>query len=244
MKKYKSIFVSDFHLGSKGCQAELLSDFLKKHSCDNLFLVGDITDGWKLRQKIYWPETHSRVIRHIIDKQKNGTKLFYIPGNHDEFVRDWLDINIAEESITLTNEYYYEAVNGKRYLVTHGDMFDGVNRMAKWLSYLGDTAYSFLLWSNQYVNAVRRKFGFQYWSLSSYLKHNVKKAVNFIFDFENNVVRYCRSKDCDGIICGHIHSPAMKVIYDIEYMNTGDFVESCTALVETYDGRWELIYWR
>lgn len=182
--KYKSIFISDIHLGARGSQTDLVNDFLNKHCCENLFLVGDIVDGWKLKKRIYWPESHSLFIKRVIDKQKKNTKIIYIPGNHDEFVRDWIDMYSLEESIILTNEYSYVSVSGKRYIVTHGDLFDGVNRMAKWISYLGDTAYSILLWSNRYMNFVRRKLGFSYWSLSNYLKINVKKAVNFIFDFE------------------------------------------------------------
>lgn len=243
VKHFKSVFISDIHLGSTGAQADSVNSFLKSLSCDNLFLVGDIIDGWKLRKKIYWPHSHSLVVRQIINKQKHGSKVYYLTGNHDEFLREWLDIAIDIESITVTNSHDYYAINGKKYLVIHGDLFDGVHKVAKWLSYLGDSAYSILLFLNKYFNKIRQYFGIGYWSLSAYLKANVKGAVNFIFDFEKTLSDYCNAKGYDGVICGHIHTAAIKKIDNIEYMNSGDWVESCTALVENEDGSWEIIQW-
>jgi len=243
IKHYRSIFISDVHLGTKNCQAELLIDFLKKHSCDNLYLVGDIIDGWKLKRKFKWPSKHNLVIQQIINKSKNGSKVIYIPGNHDEFIRKWLHIDISFGSIEFHNDYVHVGVDGKKYLVTHGDLFDGITRLAKWVSVLGDNAYEFLIDVNSLFNRIRHKLGFGYWSLSKFLKHNVKKAVTFIFDFEQNIVTYCKKRHLNGIICGHIHTPAIKQIDDIIYMNDGDWVESCSALVEHEDGTFEIIYW-
>jgi UDP-2,3-diacylglucosamine pyrophosphatase LpxH len=243
LKHYNSIFISDIHLGSEGCQAEIVNSFLKNHSCDNLFLVGDIIDGWKLSKRIYWPKEHSLVVRQVINKQKHGANVVYLTGNHDEFLRDWSDISIDIESIEIKDMHDYHALNGKRYLVIHGDLFDGVHKVAKWLSYLGDNAYSVLLNLNKYYNKIRHSLGFGYWSLSAYLKANVKGAVNFIFDFESTLSDYCKSQGYDGVICGHIHTAVIKQIDGVEYMNSGDWVESCTALVENTDGTWEIINW-
>lgn len=243
IKQYNSIFISDLHLGSEGAQAEAVNSFLKNHSCNNLFLVGDIIDGWKLRKRIYWPWAHSLVIRQIINKQRHGANVIYLIGNHDEFLREWLDVSIDVESIQIKNTYDYVGVDGKKYLVIHGDLFDGVHKVAKWLSYLGDNAYSVLLKVNQYYNKLRHVLGFGYWSLSAYLKANVKGAINFIFDFEKTLANYCQSQSYDGVICGHIHTAAMKDFGSIRYMNCGDWVESCTALVEHLDGTWEIVHW-
>lgn len=243
IKHYKSIFISDIHLGSEGSQADIVNSFLKYHSCDNLFLVGDIIDGWKLRKRIFWPQSHSLVIRQIINKQRHDSKVIYLIGNHDEFLRDWLDVSIDIESIEIKDMHEYNAINGKRYLIVHGDLFDGVHKVAKWLSYLGDNAYSLLIKVNHVYNKIRHMFGFGYWSLSAYLKSNVKGAVNFIFDFEKTLADYCKSQGYDGVICGHIHTAVIKQINEVEYMNSGDWVESCTALVENVDGTWEIVYW-
>jgi len=240
---YKSIFISDIHLGSEGCQAELVNSFLKNHSCDNLFLVGDIIDGWKLRKRIFWPQSHSLVIRQIINKQKHGSRVVYLTGNHDEFIRDWMDVSIDIESIEIEDIYDYHALNGKRYLVVHGDLFDGVARLTPWISFLGDKAYDFVLWLNNKFNWWRHKLGFGYWSLSKFLKHRVKKAVDFIFQFEKNLVAYCHKRGFDGVICGHIHHAEIKNIDGVIYMNDGDWVESCTALVEQWDGDWKIVTW-
>ena len=241
IKHYNSIFISDIHLGSEGSQADGVNSFLKNHSCDNLFLVGDIIDGWKLRKCIFWPQSHSLVIRQIINKQRHGSKVVYLTGNHDEFLRDWLDVSLDIESIEIKDSHDYIGLDGKKYLVVHGDLFDGVHKMAKWLSYLGDNAYALLLKVNKVFNKIRQLFGFGYWSLSAYLKANVKGAVNFIFDFENTLADYCKSQGYDGVICGHIHIPSVKVIDGVEYYNSGDWVENFSALVLTQDDKWELL---
>lgn len=244
MKKYKTIFISDLHLGSKGAQADLLSNFLKHHECDELFLIGDIIDGWKIQQNRWrWKQSHTNVIRRILGYSKRGTKVTYITGNHDEFIRPFVQSFDFGNNIKLCNQADYIDSKEKKYLVTHGDMFDGITRMAPWISFLGDKAYDFVLWINSRFNWWRHKLGFGYWSLSKYLKLKVKKAIDFVFKFEKNVTDYAKRKGYDGVICGHIHTPEIKMVDDMVYMNDGDWVESCSALVETLDGKWEIIYW-
>ena len=243
--KYKSIFISDTHLGTRGCQAELLVDFLKKHECRELFLVGDIIDGWRMTRGIYWPNSHSEVLRQILKySTKNQTKVRYIVGNHDEVLRKWMTWHLRFGRIRITNQRDYVSVEGKRYLVVHGDMFDSLMRQdLKWIMHVGDVLYNFLIWFNTRFNTVRRWFGLPYWSLSRYLKDRTKQAVSFIEGFEEKLAQYAKKKNYDGIICGHIHHAQIKTIDGIEYMNTGDWVESCTAIVETLDGEWKLINW-
>ena len=243
MTSYKSIFISDLHLGTPGCSASELCDFLKNNDCERLYLVGDIIDGWQLSKKMYWPQEHSDVIRRILTKAKRGTKVYWIVGNHDEMLRNWFDFRLQFGRIRVLNEYVHHAVNGKKYLVTHGDLFDGITKVAPWLSFLGDKAYDFILAVNTKYNRLRHAFGFGYWSISKYLKLQIKRAVNFIFQFESNLVDYCRRKGYDGVICGHIHTAQIKNIDGIIYMNDGDWVESCTALVEHIDGKWEIVTW-
>lgn len=244
MKKYKTICISDLHLGTKDTKADLLNNFLKHHYCDNLYLVGDIIDGWKIQQnKWRWKQSHTNVIRRILGYSKRGCKVTYVTGNHDEFLRPFVN-SFSLGNITLCNQAEYRDTDGNLFLITHGDMFDGVTRLGKWLSFLGDSAYDFVLWINTKFNYIRHKFGFGYWSLSQFLKHKVKKAVGFIFNFEKNMATYCERKGYDGVICGHIHTPEIKNIDGIIYMNDGDWVESCSALVEHEDGRWEIIYWK
>jgi UDP-2,3-diacylglucosamine pyrophosphatase LpxH len=242
MKTYKSIFISDIHLGTKGCKAELLCDFLKNNTCENLFLVGDIIDGWRLERKFYWPQSHSNVIRRILTLAKRGTNVIYIVGNHDEVLRKLLPFNVSLGAIELKNYHRYEAINGKSYLVLHGDLFDAaIQNKLKFLYHLGDFIYDLLLDLNRLVNWFRKKFGMRYWSLSAYLKNKTKEAVAFMSDFEELIADYCKKKKADGIICGHIHKADIKDINGITYMNDEDWVESCTALVEHYDGTWEII---
>lgn len=244
MKKYKTIFISDTHLGSKGAQADLLSNFLKHHECNELFLIGDIIDGWKIQQNRWrWKQSHTNVIRRILGYSKRGTKVTYITGNHDEFIRPFVHAFDFGNNIKLCNQADYIDSKEKKYLVTHGDMFDGITRMAPWISFLGDKAYDFVLWINSRFNWWRHKLGFGYWSLSKYLKLKVKKAIDFVFKFEKNVTDYAKRKGYDGVICGHIHNPEIKIVDDMIYMNDGDWVESCSALVETIEGKWEIIYW-
>ena len=242
--KYRSIFISDVHLGTRSCKAELLNNFLKHNKCDNLYLIGDIIDGWKIQQnKWRWQQSHTNVIRRILGHAKRGTKVVYLTGNHDEFFRPLIPYGLHFGNVKLLNHTCHVGVDGKKYLVVHGDMFDGITRLAPWLTILGDKAYDFVLNLNTHFNAIRRRLGFNYWSLSRYLKQRVKKAVDFIFQFEKNITNYCRKKGYQGVICGHIHSPQIKQIDDIIYMNDGDWVESCSALVEHETGEWEIVYW-
>lgn len=242
-KDYKSIFISDVHLGTRGCQADALCDFLKNNTCDNLFLVGDILDGWRLRRKWYFPQSHANVIRRILTAAKRGTKVYYILGNHDEGLRAFLRYDISFGDIKILNRYDYIGVDGKRYLVTHGDAFD--NLMAKdkkWLMHIGDNLYTFFIWFNRIFNRVRVLLGLKYWSLSKWLKDNAKQAVKFINRFEEYIAAYCENKGYDGVICGHIHKAEIKQIGNVVYMNDGDWVESATALLEHEDGTWEIYY--
>lgn len=243
--KAKSIFISDLHLGSKGCQADTLNDFLKNIECENLFLIGDIIDIWKMqRGKWNWTQSHINVIRKILGKAKKGTNVIYVLGNHDEFFRTWAsEYDLSFGNITIVNRHIYET-NGKKYVILHGDIFDGITKMNRWLYFLGDAGYDLALWLNQIFNKIRKRFGFQYWSLSKWLKNHVKEAVKFISDFEINMVKYCKKHGYDGIIAGHIHTPSIKKIDGIEIMNDGDFVENCSALIEHFDGTFEIIHWR
>ena len=241
---YRSIFISDIHLGTSDCKAELLHNFLKHNKCEMLYLVGDIIDGWKIQQnKWKWSQSHSNVVRKILGCAKKGTRVVYIVGNHDEFLRPMLPYEFTFGNIEIYNQCEHVGIDKKRYLVTHGDLFDGITRIAPWLSFLGDKAYDGVLSLNTKYNWIRHKLGFGYWSLSRYLKHRVKKAVDFIFKFEKNLADYCKRKGYDGVICGHIHTAEIKEIEGVVYMNDGDWVESCTALVEHLDGRWELVTW-
>jgi len=242
--KYKTICISDLHLGTTDCKADLLNNFLKHHSCDNLFLIGDIIDGWKIQQnKWRWKQSHTNVIQNVLKYSKRGCKVTYVTGNHDEFLRPFVN-QFSLGNITICNQAEYRDTKGNRLLITHGDMFDGITRMSKWISFLGDSAYDFVLWINTHFNYMRHKLGFGYWSLSKFLKSKVKKAVGFIFKFEETLANYCDKKGYDGVICGHIHTPEIKVINETIYMNDGDWVESCSALVEHYDGKWEIVYWK
>jgi UDP-2,3-diacylglucosamine pyrophosphatase LpxH len=243
MTKYKSIFISDVHLGTKDSRADLAANFLKYNTCENLFLVGDIIDGWRIQQKKWhWKKSHSAFIRRILKLSRDNTSITYVTGNHDEFLRPYVG-SFSLGNINIVNSAEYRSINGEKYLIVHGDMFDGITRLAPWLSFLGDKAYDCVLWLNTKFNWWRHKLGFGYWSLSRFLKHKVKKAVDFVFKFELNVTSYAAKRNFDGIICGHIHTPEIKTINGVTYMNTGDWVESCSALVEHHDGLWEIVYW-
>jgi UDP-2,3-diacylglucosamine pyrophosphatase LpxH len=236
---FRSIFISDLHLGTPGCQADALLNFLKTYTCDNLYLVGDIVDGWQLRRKWYWPQSHNDVVQKLLRKARKGCRVIFVPGNHDEFGRHFLDhsfggIEILEEAVHIT-------ADGKKLWVIHGDYFDGVIQCAKWLAYVGDNLYEFTLKLNRYLNHLRAQMGMPYWSLSAYLKLKVKKAVNFISDFEVAVANEARKLGYHGAICGHIHQAEIRNIDGILYCNDGDWVESCTALVEHADGRLEIL---
>lgn len=241
---HRTIVISDVHLGSKGCKAEQLNSFLKNHSCETLLLVGDIIDGWKIQQnKWAWRQSHTNVIRRVLGHAKRGTQVIYVAGNHDEFLRPIIPYGMTFGRITVMNHCVYRGLDQRDYMVTHGDLFDGITRLAPWISFLGDRGYDVLISVNTHVNRIRHKMGFGYWSLSKYLKLKVKKAVDFIFRFENNLADYCRRRGHQGIICGHIHNPEIKDINGIRYMNSGDWVENCSALVEDWSGQWHILYW-
>jgi UDP-2,3-diacylglucosamine pyrophosphatase LpxH len=243
-KTYRSIFVSDVHLGTKDCKAEQLNNFLKHNSCDTLYLVGDIIDAWKIQQnKWRWKQSHTNVVRRVLGHAKRGTRVVFIAGNHDEFLRPMIPYGFNFGLIEIHNQIEHIGADGKHYLVTHGDLFDGITRLAPWIAFLGDKAYDIVLTLNNKFNWVRRRMGFGYFSLSQFLKHKVKKAVDFIFKFEENLAAYCKKRGFDGVICGHIHHAEIKEINGVTYMNDGDWVESCTALVEHWDGKWEIITW-
>lgn len=239
---YKSIFISDIHLGTRGCQADSLCLFLKNNSCDNLFLVGDIVDGWRLSKKWYFPQSHANVIRRILTAAKRGTKVYYILGNHDEDFRKFLQYDIELGNIKMLDRYVYNAINGKKYLIIHGDFFDSLMVNKKWLMHLGDNLYNIMIWFNTHFNTIRTFLGFPYWSLSKWLKDNTKQAVKYIQDYELHVATYCKKEQYDGIICGHIHHAEIKIIDGVEYMNDGDWVESGTALLEHENGIFEIYY--
>lgn len=242
--RYRSIFISDIHLGTKDCKADLLCNFLKHNSANTIYLIGDIIDGWKIQSNNWkWKRSHTNVIRHILNHSKKGTKIVYVIGNHDEFLRPLLPYRITLGKIEICNKFIHFGVDDKRYLVIHGDLFDGISTLAPWVGYLGDKAYDLLLYLNTQYNWIRHKCGFGYWSFSKFLKHKVKGAVDFIFQFEKSLVDYCKRKKYDGVIAGHIHHAEIKDIDGVIYMNDGDWVESCTALVEHFDGTFEIIHW-
>ena len=243
-KTYRSIFISDVHLGTRDCKADQLNDFLKHNTANTLYLVGDIIDAWKIQQnKLKWRQSHTDVVRRILGYAKRDTRVVYVAGNHDEFLRPMIPYGVSFGLVELCNQTTHIGVDGKRYLVTHGDLFDGVTRLAPWLAFLGDKAYDFILGANSRFNWIRHRMGFGYWSLSQFLKHKVKKAIDFVFKFERTITDYARKRNFDGVICGHIHHAEIKEINGVIYMNDGDWVESMTALVEHHDGTWEIITW-
>jgi UDP-2,3-diacylglucosamine pyrophosphatase LpxH len=240
-RRYRAIWISDFHIGPRRAQTELLLEFLRHTESDLLYLVGDVVDNWSLKKTWYWDQKHNDVIQKLLRKARKGTRIIYIPGNHDEHFHDFAGTRFGR--IRVAREAIHTTADKKRYLVLHGDQFDGVVKYAKWLALLGDQAYERAIDLNRVVNAVRRRLGLPYWSLSSYLKRRVKQAVQFVSEFEKAVVREARKRKADGVICGHIHTPELRQIGDIHYCNDGDWVESCSALVEHQDGRFELIHW-
>jgi UDP-2,3-diacylglucosamine pyrophosphatase LpxH len=238
---YRTVWISDVHLGTRGCKAEFLLDFLRDLECDCLYLVGDIIDFWKLRSGGYWPQLHSELLRTVMGMAKRGIRVIYVPGNHDEFFRDYEGTHLG--GIEIQSTAIHHSADGRRFLVLHGDEFDGVVCSSRWLAVLGSEAYDLLLILNRWFNVMRRKLGFPYWSLSAYLKHKVKNAVNFIGDYEKALVYAATEHGVDGIICGHIHHAAIQQIGPITYCNCGDWVESCTALTEGHDGSLSLLRW-
>ncbi len=240
--RYRTVFISDIHLGTRGCQAELLLDFIKSMECDTLYLVGDIIDGWKMKSGgWYWPQAHNDVVQKVLRLARRGVKVIYVPGNHDDRARDFCGVHFG--GVIVARDVIHEAADGKRYLVMHGDEFDGVVEHAKWLAFLGDWAYRALIRLNTYSNMIRRRMGFGYWSLSAFIKVKVKNALQFIENFEVAVASEAARRGVDGVICGHIHHAEMREIDGVAYINDGDWVESCTALVEHADGRMEILEW-
>ena len=240
---YRSVFISDTHLGTRGCRSDFLADFLHRCSCQHLFLVGDIIDGWRLRKSWYWDDSHDDVLRQILNHARDGAQVTYIPGNHDEMFRAWLNLGLEIAGIRLRKEAVHVTAAGKRLLVIHGDEFDSVVRYAKFLALLGDWAYSTALMLNRWFNALRWRLGYPYWSLSAWLKRQVKEAVKAVDRFESALANEALRRGLDGVVCGHIHHAEMREVSGVLYLNDGDWVESCTALVEHHDGRLELIDW-
>lgn len=239
--KFRSIWLSDIHLGTRGCKIEFLLDFLRNTESEYLYLVGDIIDAWQLKKSWYWPQSHNEAMRLFLRKAGRGTKVFYVPGNHDEFFRGYTDMRFG--GVTLLNDMIHTTADGKRFLIIHGDLFDGVVSQAKWLAVLGDWGYHVALAANSMLNKWRRRFGYPYWSLSAYLKQKVKNAVSFISNYEHALAEAARDRKVDGVICGHIHKADLRDIEGITYANDGDWVESCTALVEHDSGKLEILHW-
>ena len=239
--KYRSLFISDVHLGTRNCQAGHLVDFLKENDAETIYLVGDIVDFWRLNRGVLWPQSHNDVLHGLLEKVRGGSRVVFIPGNHDDGLRQYCGQRFG--AIEIEMQTIHETADGKRYLVMHGDEFDVVVRYAKWLAFVGDRAYALALWFNRPLNFFRRRFGFGYWSMSSRLKLKVKQVVNFIGDFEKNLADEAARRDTDGVICGHIHHAASRQMEGVHYLNTGDWVESCTAIGETEDGTFEIIRW-
>ncbi len=244
---YRSIFISDLHLGTRGCRSDFLADFLRRTSSEQLYLVGDIIDGWRLRKSWYWDAAHDEVLKLILRKARNGTEVTYIPGNHDEMFRKWLPMGLPTGlevcGIRLRSEAVHETADGRRLLIIHGDEFDSVVRYAKVIALLGDGAYTAALVVNRWFNSARRRLGYPYWSLSAWLKRQVKGAVKAIDRYECALAGEARRRGLNGVVCGHIHHAEMRMVDGVLYVNDGDWVESCTALVEHHDGRLELLDW-
>lgn len=240
-RRYRTIWISDIHLGTRGCADRMLLDFLDHVDSDTLYLVGDIVDGWRMKKRFYWPERHNAIVRRIMKRAKYGTDVIYIPGNHDEMFRQFAGLDFG--GVKIRRKAVHVTTDGRRLLVLHGDEFDAIVLAHRWLALLGDTAYTVLLRLNVVVNAVRSWLGLPYWSLSKHAKHKVKDAVAFISHFEETVAHAAVMKRMDGVVCGHIHSADQREIDGIQYYNDGDWVESCTALVEHQDGRMEILHW-
>ena len=240
-RRFRSLFISDVHLGARGCQAEKLLDFLRWHEADTIYLVGDIVDGWALRSGWFWPQSHNDVVQKLLRQARKGVRIVYVPGNHDEFLRDYYGTHFG--GIVVSETAIHVGADGRRYLVIHGDHFDLVVTQARWLALLGGKAYDWAIVANRMFNQLRRRLGFPYWSLSQWLKLKVKNAVNYIGDFEKALVAEAQRHDVHGVICGHIHHAAIHEDFGIRYLNCGDWVESCTAIAEHHDGRFEIVTW-
>ncbi|RXZ38080.1 UDP-2,3-diacylglucosamine diphosphatase [Oxalobacteraceae bacterium CAVE-383] len=240
--RFRTIWISDVHLGTTGCQAKKLLQFLRTTESETLYLVGDIIDGWQLKRRWYWDQVHNNVVQTVLKKARKGTNVVFVPGNHDESVRQFIGLDFG--GIKIRDELVHTTADGKRMLVLHGDRFDGVIACAKWLAYLGDSMYTMILKFNQWFNTWRARVGLPYWSLSQYLKLKVKNAVSYITSFEDALASEASKKGLDGVICGHIHKPEIRDIGGIKYCNDGDWVESLTALVEEPSGELRLVTWQ
>lgn len=240
--QHRTLFLSDIHLGTPGCKAELLLDFLRHNDAETIYLVGDIVDGWRIKRSWYWNAAHNAVVQELFRKARKGATVIYVPGNHDEALRDYTGFNFG--GIDVVNETVHETADGRRFLVLHGDQFDSVVKYAKWLAHLGDRAYGIALALNNWLHEIRRLFDLPYWSLSSYLKNRVKNAVEYISSYEQAVARAARERGVDGVICGHIHHAEIRDFDDVLYCNDGDWVESCTALSEDENGALSLLTWQ
>ncbi|MDQ3140124.1 MAG: UDP-2,3-diacylglucosamine diphosphatase [Pseudomonadota bacterium] len=240
-RRYRTIWISDVHLGTRGCNDRLLIDFLDHVDSETLYLVGDIIDGWRMKKRYYWPERHNAIVRRIMKRAKRGTEVVYIPGNHDEMFRQFSGMNFG--GVKIKNKAIHITADGRRLLILHGDEFDTVVMAHRWIAFAGDAAYEFLMKMNVVVNAVRRRFNLPYWSLSKHAKHKVKNAVEFISRFEEAVAHEAKARQVDGVVCGHIHTAEERQYGAITYYNDGDWVEGCTALVEHFDGRMEILHW-
>ncbi|MFM1814376.1 MAG: hypothetical protein RLZ98_1071 [Pseudomonadota bacterium] len=241
MKSFRTIFVSDVHLGTRTCQADALIEFLREHDAETLYLVGDIVDFWRIRRGTVWPQAHNDVLQEILKKVRAGSRVVYIPGNHDDGLREYCGTRFG--GIEILRDTVHVSADGKRYLVMHGDEYDVVVRHARWLAYVGDRGYALMLAANVPLNWVRKRLGLGYWSLAAYLKHRVKKAVNHMGEFERSLADRATNHEVSGIICGHIHRAASRDIAGIHYLNCGDWVESCTAITENHDGEFEIVDW-
>ncbi|QZP09710.1 UDP-2,3-diacylglucosamine diphosphatase [Caenibius sp. WL] len=240
-RRYRTIWISDVHLGTRGCNAEMLIDFLDSVDSETLYLVGDIIDGWRLKKKFYWPASHNEIVWRILKRARRGTRIVYIPGNHDEMFRQFTGLNFG--GVEIRRAAFHTTADGRRLMVLHGDEFDTVMLAHRWLAFVGDALYHVLMGCNRRVNAVRRRFGLPYWSLSKVAKHKVKNAVEFISRYEQVVSRAAAERGVDGVVCGHIHTAEIRDFDGVAYYNDGDWVEGCTALVEHMDGRMEVLHW-
>lgn len=242
MPAVRSIFISDLHLGTRACQADSLLAFLREYPSSHLFLVGDIIDFWSMSRGIHWSPAQNTVIQKVLKRARHGETVVFVPGNHDEALRDYCETAFGD--IRVEREYVHETVDGRRFLLIHGDDFDQVTRHHRWVAVLGDVAYNLLVRINGWLSRLRRLLGIPgYWSLAGYAKRRVKTALQFIFDFEDSVIHHVRERGLDGVICGHIHWAALKEVEGLTYANCGDWVDSCTAIVEHLDGRLEKVEW-
>ena len=240
-RQYRTIWISDIHLGTRGCNAEMLIDFLDSTDSETMYLVGDMIDGWRLKKKFYWPAAHNDVIWRLLKRAKRGTRIVYIPGNHDEMFRQFSGLNFG--GVEIRRAAFHETADGRKLMVIHGDEFDGVMLAHRWLAFVGDALYTLLMGLSHWVNAVRRRLGLPYWSLSKMAKHKVKNAVAFIYRYEELVARAAAARKVDGVVCGHIHAAEIRELDGVTYYNDGDWVESCTARVEHLDGTMEILHW-